>query len=188
LASQDPDWLLVGTAVADDPAFLPFAVIEHQPSRTQRAYHEGSYLGEHVIKKILDGAVVVSTHTGHARLSMADGRTTATSSPSEQVARLPRQEVNSTLPDETHLMQAIRVRPRFEAGQPGGFVIYSIEPDSIFARMGLQDGDVIAGVNGNSFTTTQPSVEFYNALKTGGTVSLEIKRGDSTQRLLFEIR
>jgi general secretion pathway protein C len=84
-------------------------------------------------------------------------------------------------------MQEIRVRPRFEAGQPAGFVIYNIAPKSIFARMGLMDGDVISAVNGKSLTGTQPAIDFYNAITEGGRVSLEIRRGDKKQELHFQI-
>jgi type II secretory pathway component PulC len=54
--------------------------------------------------------------------------------------------------------------------------------------MGLRDGDVIQGINGRTFTTTQPVLDFYDALKEGGTVSLEIQRDETKQKLLFEIR
>jgi general secretion pathway protein C len=85
-------------------------------------------------------------------------------------------------------MEQISVRPQFEAGRANGFVIYSIEPGSVFERMGLRDGDVIQGINGRTFTTTQPVLDFYDALKEGGTVSLEIQRDETKQKLLFEIR
>ena len=186
LAAQDLGWKLVGTAVADDPT-MRFAIIEYQSTGNQRAYQEGARLGEHLIKAILDGQVVISTGTGDAVLSMLHGRNADALPLPPRIAYLPREEVDSTLPDEMQFMREIGVRPQFEGGRPSGFVIYSIQAESIFARMGLQDGDVIVGVNGKSFTTTQPTMEFYDALKKGGTISLEIKREDSTQRLFFEI-
>lgn len=186
LAAQDLGWKLVGTAVADDPA-VRLAIIEYQPTRHRRAYKEGDRLGEHLIKTILDGQVVISTGTGDAVLSMLRGRNADALPVNPQIAYLPREEVDSTLPDEMQFMREIGVRPRFEGGRPSGFVIYSIQAESIFARMGLRDGDVIVGVNGKSFATTQSTMEFYDAIKKGGTVSFEIKREDSTQRLFFEI-
>jgi general secretion pathway protein C len=186
LAAQDLGWKLVGTAVADDPA-TRFAVIEYQSTGNQRAYREGAHLGEHLIKTILDGQVLISTGTGDAVLSMLHGRNADALPLPPRIAYLPREEVDSTLPDEMQFMREIGVRPQFEGGRPSGFVIYSIQAESIFARMGLQDGDVIVGVNGKSFATTQTTMEFYDALKKGGTISLEIKREDSTQRLFFEI-
>ena len=186
-AALDLSWKLVGTAVADDPA-VRCAIIEDRSTRSQRAYQEGGYLGDYLIKTILDGEVVISTGTGDAVLSMFRGQKADALPFPQQIAQVPREEVASALPDETQLIREIGVRPRFEGGRPAGFVIYNVEPESIFGRMGLQDGDVIVGVNGRSFTTTQPTVEFYGALKQGGVVSLEVKREDGTRRLSFEIR
>lgn len=178
---------LVGTAVTDDPS-QNFAIIEHQSTGNQGAYREGDRLGEALIKKILSGSVVIGTKMGEQILTMGSGASAGRPASSGEVAHLDRKEVDSTLADQMQFMREIGIRPRFEGGKPAGFVIYSIEPESIFARMGLRDGDLIVGVNGKSFATTQPTMEFYGALKKGGTVSLEIKREGSKMELHFEIQ
>jgi len=187
-ADQDLGFKLVGTAVTDDPS-KNFAIIEIQFTGNQGAYREGDRLGEVVIKRILSGKVVINTKTGDQMLSMSYGGRSEgdVQSPAEMV-RLDRKEVDSTLPEYMQLMREIRVRPHLEEGQPGGFLIYNIEPGSIFARMGLQNGDVIMAVNGKPVTNTLQAVEFYNALKKGGTVNLEIKRGETKQELHFVIQ
>jgi general secretion pathway protein C len=186
-ADQDLGFKLVGTAVTDDPS-KNFAIIEIQPTGNQGAYREGDRLGEVVIKKILSGQVLIGTKTGDQMLSMSyGGRSEGDVQSPPEMARLDRKEVDSTLPEYMQLMREIRVRPHLEEGQPGGFLIYNIEPGSIFARMGLQNGDVIMAVNGKPITKTLQAVEFYNALKKGGTVNLEIKRGETKQELHFII-
>jgi general secretion pathway protein C len=185
--SQDLGLRLVGTAVTSDPT-KNFAIIENRSTGNQIACREGDPLGEVVIKKILDGQVVIGTKTGDQMLSMEYGKRSEgdVQSPLE-MARLSRKQVDSTLPEYMQLMQEIRVRPYLEEGQPGGFLIYNIEPGSIFAQMGLENGDVIKAVNGKTVETTQQVIDFYDALKAGGTISLYIKRGESEQKLRFEI-
>jgi general secretion pathway protein C len=178
---------LVGTAVTEEPG-KSFAMIEIQSTGGQGTFREGDRWGEMIIKKILPGSVVISTATGDTVLSMVHIRNGDALPSAPQMARLARKEVDSTLPDEMQFIREIGVRPQFERGQPAGFVIYSIEPESIFGRMGLEDGDVIVGMNGKSFATTQPTMEFYDVLKKGGMVSLAIKREDSKMDLHFEIR
>ena len=185
--AQDLGLKLVGTAVSDDTR-QSYAVIEAQSSGQQKPYREGDQVGEILIKKILLGKVVIQTPKGEALLSMRGGESTGGVAQARPAARLDRKEVDSTLPDYKHLMEQISVRPQFEAGRANGFVIYSIEPGSVFERMGLRDGDVIQGINGKTFTTTQPVLDFYDALREGGTVSLDIQRDESKQKLLFEIR
>jgi len=188
-SAQDTGPTLVGTAVAEDPG-QSIAVIEDAASGKQLIYREGARLGKGLIKKILFGKVIIETRAGEEMLVVGRGSSQPWPGqpPPGQTARLERKEVDSSIPDYTHLMEQIRVRAKFEGGQPRGFVIYNIGPGSIFEKMGLQDGDVIVAVNGRAFGTTQPVVEFYDALMKGETVSLEVNREDSTQRLLFEIR
>jgi general secretion pathway protein C len=187
-ADQDLGFKLVGTAVTNDPS-KNFAIIEIQSTGNQGAYREGDRVGDVLIKKILSGSVIITTKMGDETLSMGYGgrREGDVQSPPE-MARLDRKEVDSTLPEYLQLMREIRVRPYLEEGQPSGFLIYNIEPGSIFARMGLENGDVIMVVNGKPITKTLQAVEFYNALKKGGTVNLEIKRGETKQELHFIIQ
>jgi len=187
-ADQDLGFKLVGTAVTDDPS-KNFAIIEIRSTGNQGAYREGDRVGDVLIKKILSGSVVISTKTGDETLSMSyGGRREGDVQPPPEMARLDRKEVDATLPEYMQLMREIRVRPHLEEGQPGGFLIYNIEPGSIFARMGLENGDVIMAVNGKPVTRTLQAVDFYDALKKGGTVSLQIKRGEIKQELHFVIQ
>ena len=187
--SQDLGLRLVGTAVGDDPSRnIAIAIIENQSTGNQRACREGDPLGEFVIKKILSGYVVIGTKMGDQTLSLDHGGNGGRIESSPQTARLDRKEVDSVLPDYMRLMYEIRVRPHFEAGRPAGFLIYNIEPGSIFSRMGLENGDVIKAVYGRPVATTHEAMEFYGALKTGTTVSLDIRRDKSAQKLHFEIR
>jgi general secretion pathway protein C len=187
VTAQDLGLRLVGTALAEDPG-QGLAVIENESTGKQRPYREGDQVGAGLIKKIFYGKVVIATGTGDAVLYVGSGGSTAGHASAPQTASLDRKEVDSSLPDYTHLMRQIRVRPQFEAGHPRGFVIYNIGTGSIFEQMGLKDGDVIVSVNDRILATSQPVVEFYDALMEGETVSLEVMRGDSTQRLLLEIQ
>lgn len=187
-ADQDLGFKLVGTVVADDPS-KNFAIIEIQSTGNQGAYREGDRLGEVVLKKILSGQIVIGTKTGDQMLYMSSGGASAGRTPSSgEMARLDQKEVDATFPERMQLMRAIGVRPHVEAGRPSGILIYNIDPASIFPRMGLENGDVIIAVNGKPVTSTQQTVEFYDALKKGGTVSLEIKRGESKRELHFVIQ
>jgi general secretion pathway protein C len=187
VTGQDLGLRVVGTGVSNGPG-QSLAVVENQSTGQQKTYHEGDQLGPGVIKRILYGKVVIATGTGELVLSMRSGGDAVDRPHRQEMGSLDRKEVESTLPDPEHLIQAIRFRPRFEKGKPVGFVIYGIEPDSIFQRMGLQDGDLILGVNGRSFATTQQTMEFYDALKKGGAVALQVRRDESTHEMLFEIQ
>jgi general secretion pathway protein C len=186
-AEEDLGLILVGTAVTDEPG-ESFAIIEVQSTGRQGTFHEGERWREILIKKIQPGYAVIDTGKGENILYMGSGTSTGSAALSGEAAQLDKREVDSTLPDQSQLMREISVRPRFEGGQPVGFVIYGIGTGSIFERMGLRDGDIIEGMNGKSFATAQQTVEFYDALKQGGTVSLDVRRGESKHGLRFVIQ
>jgi len=183
----DPDLKLVGTAVSGDPT-RSLAVIQKRSTGKQGAFWEGDWLGEFRIKKILSGQVVIETGSGEIVLTMRTFEMADGPGPDPKTGQLDAEEVDTVIPDYTALMQQIRVRSQFEGGRPAGFVIYKIEPGSIFERMGLANSDVIVKVNGKAITSSQPVVEFYEALIEGGTVALDVRREDRMQKLLFEIR
>lgn len=199
LASTNLDiaYRLVGTAVAEDPD-QSLAVIENSARKTQAIYRRGDRLDGMRVKEITFGKVIVDTGSTETILAVGGKphedplaesskkapETAANASPDDS---LNIEEIDDTIPDYRHLMQEISVRSQFEGGKPIGFVIYRIEPGSIFERMGLMNSDVIVSINGIQLTGTQPVMEFYDALKTGGTISLEIRREEAFRKLLFEI-
>jgi general secretion pathway protein C len=186
LAGAELGLKLIGTAVGN-AAGRSVAIIENQPNRVQGAYRVGDRVGELLIKEIQFRYVIIGTGSSDVILAMGSAGRVGPF-PSPQAARLDRGEVDSAYPDYEHLMQEIRVRPRFEAGLPVGFVIYNIAPGGIFERMGLENGDVIAAVNGRPFESSQPVAEFYNAIHEGGSLSFDISRADRKKDLHVEIR
>lgn len=190
VAADLPDVRLVGTVVADTPG-RSLAVIESVSTGEQRCYLVGDRVDELVIKEVLFGEIVLQTPSGDVVFSVkSKGGPEASITPPDAIppviAHVDKEEFDAVLPDYTHLMREIRMRPRFNGGRPKGFVIYNIAPESILDRMGLKDGDLIMGVNGISFATTQPVVEFYEALKAGEATSFQFERDGEPQELHVE--
>jgi len=186
IAGDELGLRLIGTAVGNGPS-RNVAIIEDQSAQAQGAYRAGDSVRDLQIKEVRSRYVIVDTGSGEVILAMGSiGR--AGSLASSQAARLDRGEVDAAYPDYEHLMQEIRVRPRFEAGRPVGFVIYNLAPGGIFERMGLEDGDVITAVNGKPFESSQPAAEFYEAVHAGGRLSFDISRADRKKDLHVEIQ
>lgn len=62
-----------------------------------------------------------------------------------------------------------------------GFQLWEIEPDSIFQKSGLANGDIIKSINGEELTNVQATLRILNSLKAAQKVEVEIER--SGQRL-----
>jgi len=199
LAARDLGLALVGTVVADDPR-KSIAIVDNRKSGKQELYREGDRVGQVLIKKILRNKIIIDTGGGDMVLTMGheeslgaspaprEGPRSEQPEPSASPPRLDREEAESGVPGPSQFMQQVRIRPHFQEGQPGGFLIYRIDPNSVFAEMGLQNGDVITAVNGEPITTAQEVSDFYDALEESGEVVLEVKRGEETKEIRVEIQ
>lgn len=70
-------------------------------------------------------------------------------------------------------------------------VLGASQKSSLFigiGRMGLVDGDVVQSINGQPLAATTDMKRFYEGIKTAGTVSLVIRRGQSLEALQFKVQ
>lgn len=190
---------LVGTVVANKPEESS-AIIEDRSTRKQEVYQEGDRVKQALIKRILRHNVVINTGRRDEVLTMIPDESTRKTPASERAPRtrrrpaargairLDREELESQMANLNELMQQVRIRPFMEGKRPAGFLVSNIKPGSLFSKMGLRNGDVIQGVNGETITTPDQAVELYESLMEGGEIALEIKRGRRKQNLRYEIR
>jgi general secretion pathway protein C len=79
-----------------------------------------------------------------------------------------------------------RVVPQSRDGQPIGFALHGIRGP--FAAIGLEDGDVLLGVNGASIATPDAALDAYAKLRTASHVWLAIERNGQRTRMDYDIR
>ncbi len=187
---------LVGTVVANKPEESS-AIIEDRSTRKQEVYQE---VKQALIKRILRHNVVINTGRRDEVLTMIPDESAGKTPAPERAPRtrrrpaargsirLDREELESQMANLNELMQQVRIRPFMEGKRPAGFLVSNIKPGSLFSKMGLRNGDVIQGVNGETITTPDQAVELYESLMEGGEIALEIKRGRRKQNLRYEIR
>jgi general secretion pathway protein C len=89
---------------------------------------------------------------------------------------LSRAEVTEKLRDLKTIMGQAAVRPYFEDGTQEGFIISSIKPDSLYEKLGLQNGDVIIDVNSKRMQTADDMLQLVNIMQSGGSIDLSLKR------------
>ena len=97
-------------------------------------------------------------------------------------------EVESALGNINRLLTQIRVVPNFKDGQADGFKVFAIKPDSIFAKIGLQNGDVIRKVNEQDISSPDKAFQAFQELRNEKNLSVEISRRGQQKSLSYEIR
>ncbi|OFZ01493.1 MAG: hypothetical protein A2Z97_13550 [Bdellovibrionales bacterium GWB1_52_6] len=99
-----------------------------------------------------------------------------------------RLEVDKALSNMNEILTQARAVPNFENGVPAGYKLFQIVPGSIYSKLGLQNGDVIAGVDGEPINDPGRAFELLGRLKTAARLELQVKRGGRVLNNAYEIR
>ena len=60
---------------------------------------------------------------------------------------------------------AARIVPSITHGQPRGFKLYAIKPSSIFAMLGIHNGDTLVAINDLELTSAEKALTVYSTVK-----------------------
>jgi len=99
-----------------------------------------------------------------------------------------RREVAGAVDNMSGLMTQLRAVAEVREGRPAGFRLFQIRDDSLFARLGLKNGDVVERVNGTQVADPTALLAFLQRLRTEPRVALDIVRGDAPRTLVYDLR
>ncbi len=103
---------------------------------------------------------------------------------------LDRKAIDTALGDDFNkILTEARCVPEFEGGRPTGFRCFQIVPGSIYEKLGLQDNDVICGIDGEALNDPSKAFAKLAALKDTNTRSMSvcIKRNGVVTNSQFDI-
>ena len=199
---------LWGVAFAGDEAR---AVIEDTAARRQNLYRVGDAVGEARVTAISWDRVTLVGPRGEETLALAppaDGAGAApppaggTEAPEAAPAAagdrirqtgenawvVDRRELQDGAQGMSGLLTQLRAVAEVRAGRPAGFRLFQIRGDSLFARLGLRDGDVVQRVNGTPIDEPAALLGFLARLGEEPRVALDIVRADRPRTLVYELR
>jgi general secretion pathway protein C len=81
-----------------------------------------------------------------------------------------------------------RVAPEVRDGRVVSFRLVRLRPDSLLARGGLQDGDVVVAINGLEIDGVERALEVYTRLRTASHLSVAVERAGRRITLEYRIR
>ena len=85
-------------------------------------------------------------------------------------------EVDKALSNLSSLATQARIVPAFEGGEAVGFKLFSIRPNSLYSKIGIQNGDVITRINGYEINSPDKALEVYQKLKDSKSINVDLKR------------
>ena len=99
-----------------------------------------------------------------------------------------RATVDSLLGNMSLLSRSARIVPEIRDGKAAGFRLFSVRPDGPFAKIGLQNGDVISAINGLEMTSPDKALEVYTKLKSSSHLSVGLERNGQKINKEYNIR
>ena len=96
--------------------------------------------------------------------------------------------VDQVLANPMAVAKGARVVPAVKNGKPDGFKLYAIRPSSVYAKLGLTNGDTIQAINGFELTTADKALEVYTKLREATSLEMEVTRRGKPVTLKYTIR
>jgi hypothetical protein len=84
--------------------------------------------------------------------------------------------LDAVLSDLNSIADQARIVPYFVNGQPQGFKLFAIKPDSIHARLGFQNGDIVVKICGIEVKNPEQALAVYEMVRDLSSFSIEILR------------
>ncbi len=95
--------------------------------------------------------------------------------------------MDSTLSNLNSVATQARIVPSFKNGVANGFKVFSIQPNSFYSAIGVENGDVIQKINGYEINSPDKALEIYQKLREARHVTVDIERGGQTIRKEYNV-
>ncbi len=189
-ASQEVSAFDLKGTVAGGTSF-GFIVIEEKGKNKQRLFRLGDMIGSARLVKISRNTAIIKSGDREITLKIKETPESGSLNPRQQ-AQMPgsgmalsRGEVNEKLRDLKAIMSQAALRPYLEAGQQEGFIISEIKPDSLYQKLGLNNGDIIIDVNGKRMQSADDILQIVNIMQSGGGIALSLKRNGKIETINY---
>ncbi len=101
---------------------------------------------------------------------------------------LNRSTVNSNLANMAQLFTQIRAIPNLGPnGQSNGFRLSEVQPGSIFQQIGLQNGDVLTTIEGQTIGDPAQAMQLLASLRNQNSIDVAVMRNGQMQQLHYSI-
>ena len=113
-------------------------------------------------------------------------------SPAAEISRaapksltLSKKTVNENLNDLKSIMNQAIVRPFLNEGVQEGYILSNIAPNSLYEKMGLQNGDIITDINNRRMQSADDLLQMVNLMQSGNNIALSVKRNGKIEAINY---
>jgi general secretion pathway protein C len=181
---------LLGTVAGSEQNAV--AVIEEKKLRKQGLYRVGDSVQGAMVKMILRGKVILRVGDKDEILTMEENTSKSGNgkgrSGDQTSIRVRRSDIEKSMKNINTLLSQVRIRPHFKNGEADGLSISRIRPNSIFTKLGLRNGDVVQAIDETPIQSPDDILSFYEKIKSGSKISIQITRRGRQKTINYEMR
>ncbi|MDP2307520.1 MAG: type II secretion system protein GspC [Pseudomonadota bacterium] len=196
---SDSNVRLLATVVADPPTYSS-ALIATGAARDAKA--DGYAIGDDVggegritlieQKKVcLDGGTCICIGGDTPKIAAAPGGKPEEGGISKEgeTTVVEQSVIDDAMNNFEALATQVRVVPhKGSDGAIDGYRLSAIRKGSLFEKLGIKNGDIVHGVNGQGLTSTEGALQVYQTLRSEKSFTFDITRRNQRQTLGFEVR
>lgn len=173
-----------------------FAVIEEIDKKKQALYRVGDSVQGAIVRKILRGTIILRIKGKDEILNIKEGSALG----GEEEVPIPeitnegttkvisRSSVQESMNNIHELLSQVRVRPYFRDGKADGLLVTDIQSESLFAELGLKNGDVVQGIDDRIIQSPEDVLEVYKKFQLGSEVALRLMRNNEQKIINYTFR
>lgn len=193
--------LLVSTAMAV-PERFSLCQITNQDSNETSVYAIGeAFLGARIYQiekervlienngknEYIDNSAAAAPNLGVSPVPAVPAGGEGVKVVSENQYVVAKREIDNALTNLSDLATKARIVPSFKNGVSNGFKLFSIVPDSLYSKIGVQNGDVIRKINGYEMNSPDKALEIYQKLRDATRIEIELERRGENIRKTYSI-
>ncbi len=101
---------------------------------------------------------------------------------------LSRTMLNKVLDNAGKIIGIAAVSPKIENGESIGMEIRGIRPYTLLTKIGIQNGDILESVNGQSLSSPDAALGAYTTLRTADKFTLSVRRGGQSMMINYNLQ
>jgi general secretion pathway protein C len=189
------DFDLKGT-VAGNSSF-GFIFIEERDSHKQKLYRLGDNIGSAKLIKITRNTATLRSGGRETTLKvkatiegslLPNSPESGANRAASRNVSLNKKMVNETLSDLKSIMNQAVIRPYLNKGVQEGLIVSNIAPNSLYEKMGLQNGDIIIDVNNKHMQSADNLLQTVNLIQSGGNITVNFKRNGNIETINYSFK
>lgn len=96
--------------------------------------------------------------------------------------------VEKVLANPMAVAKGARVMPSSKNGEPNGFKLYAVRPNSVYSKLGFTNGDTINAINGMELNSMDRAMEVYAKVRDATSLQVVVTRRGKPVNLSYTIR